>query len=140
MYREFNREGLQSGNSKFMYMIFSSNSFILPKQYIFEVMGKYNGPMAHGLVNIDPMYSLNLGLQKRFLSNSLTAKVSFDDVFNTFHNRAKAKYDNIDLVTKNTWSSQRLNISLSYRFGSKNVKQARQRTISSEEEQSRTSK
>lgn len=140
MYNEYSRGGQLSGNSKFMYMIYSSNSFILPQQYIFEVMGKYNGPMAYGLINIDPMYSLNLGLQKKFINNKLTAKVSFDDVFNTFNNRATGKYDNLDFVSKNRWASQRLNISLSYRFGSKDVKQARQRSTSSEEEQGRTGK
>jgi len=140
MYNEYSRDNGQSGNSKLMYLLYSSNSFLLPKQYTFEVMVKYNSDMAYGLINVEPMYCLNLGLQKKFFNNKLNAKVSFDDVFNTFNNRATAKYDNMDLFSKSTWSSQRIGISLTYRFGSSDVKQARQRSTSSDDEQSRTGK
>lgn len=140
MYNKYSRDNGLSGNSKFMYQIYSSNSFLLPKQYTFEVMVKYNSDMVFGLFNVDPMYSLNLGLQKKFFNNKLNAKVSFDDVFNTFNNKATAKYDNIDIYSKSKWSSQRIGITLSYRFGSKDVKQARQRSTSSEDEQNRTGK
>lgn len=138
MYNDYKRGNQQSGNSKLMYMIYSSNSFILPKQYIFEVMGTYNSAMAYGLIDLKPRYGVNIGLQKKFLDNKLTAKVSVDDVFKTINSKAIAKYDGMDLYTKSTWASQRISLSLTYRFGSKDVKAARQRSTSSEEELNRT--
>lgn len=140
MYSKYSRGGRTLSNSKLMYFIYSSNSFILPKQYIFELMFKYNSAMAYGLNDLEPTYSLNVGLQKRFLGNRLSAKLSFDDVFNTFYTRARVKYDNIDLYNKEVNSTQRINMSLTYRFGSNEVKQARQRSTSSEEEMNRTGK
>jgi len=140
MYNDYKRDSKGSGNSKLMYMIYSSNSFILPKQYIFEVMGTYNSAMAYGLIDIKPRYAVNIGLQKKFLDNKLTAKFSFDDVFKTVNSKAVAKYDGMDLYTKSTWASQRISLSLTYRFGSKDVKAARQRSTSSEEELNRTGK
>jgi hypothetical protein len=138
MYNDYKRGNQQSGNSKLMYMIYSSNSFILPKQYIFEIMGTYNSAMAYGLIDLKPRYGVNIGLQKKFLDNKLTAKVSVDDVFKTINSKAIAKYDGMDLYTKSTWASQRISLSLTYRFGSKDVKAARQRSTSSEEELNRT--
>lgn len=140
MYSKYSRGGRELSNSKLMYFIYSSNSFILPKQYIFELMFKYNSAMAYGLNDLEPTYSLNVGLQKRFLGSRLSAKLSFDDVFNTFYTRARVRYDNIDLYNKEVNSTQRINLSLTYRFGSNNVKQARQRSTSSEEEMNRTGK
>ena len=140
MYNEYSRGNNQTGNSKAMCQLYSSNSFILPQQYIFEVMARYQSPMAYGMIDIDSQYSINIGVQKRFLKNKLSARISLDDVFNTINNKAWAKYDNMDLYNYNKWSSRRLNLSLTYRFGSKDVKQARQRSTSSEEEQGRTGK
>jgi 5-hydroxyisourate hydrolase-like protein (transthyretin family) len=140
MYSEYSRGAQEANNSKLMYIIYSSNSFILPQKYIFEIMLKYNSAMVYGLNDLEPTYSLNIGLQKKFLSNRLSAKLSFDDVFNSYKIRARVKYDNINLFNREANSTQRINLSLTYRFGSNDVKQVRQRSTSSEEEMNRTGK
>jgi hypothetical protein len=140
MYNSYNRGEGKSGNSKLMYMIYSSNSFILPKSYVFEVMLRYNSPMAYGMIDLKSQSSVNIGLQKKLLAGKITLKASADDIFKTMNSRARANYDGMNLYTKSEWTSQRINLSVVYRFGSKDVKQARQRSTSSEEEQNRTGK
>lgn len=136
-YKEYGRGGDQSGKSTFMYLLQSTSSFILPKQYTFEVSGWYRSPTVYGMMDLDPQYIVNVGVQKKFLNDRLSVKVSFDDVFHTMENKSWARYDNMDISFYNRWDSQRLNLSLSYRFGSKDVKQSRQRTIGADEEQKR---
>lgn len=138
MYKEYSRGEGKSGNSKFTYMIYSSNSFMLPKSYIFEIMFRYNSPMAWGLVDTKSQSAVNIGIQKKLFDGKLTLKASADDIFKTMYSRAYARYDGMNLFTKSEWTSQRINFSVTYRFGSNDVKQSRQRTTSSEEEQSRT--
>ena len=137
-YKEYSRASNQSGNSSIMYQFYSSNSIILPKQLIFEVMGWYRSATAYGMIDMDAQYIVNLGIQKKFLNEQLSLRVGFDDVFHTIDNKSWARYDNMDIYYFNKWDSQKVNISLTYRFGSKDVKQARQRTTSLEEEQKRT--
>jgi hypothetical protein len=138
IYNEYSRASNQSGNSSVMYQFYSSNSIILPKQCIFEVMGWYRSATASGMMDMDAQYIVCLGIQKKFLNEQLSLRVGFDDVFHTINNKSWAKYDNMDIYYFNKWDSQKVNISLTYRFGSKDVKQARQRTTSLEEEQKRT--
>lgn len=137
-YKEYSRENNQSGNSSLMYQFYSSNSIILPKLCIFEVMGWYRSATVYGMMDMDAQYIVNLGIQKKFLNEQLSLRVGFDDVFHTIDNKSWARYDNMNIYYVNKWDSQKVNISLTYRFGSKDVKQARQRTTSLEEEQKRT--
>ena len=137
-YNEYSRTSNQSGNSSVMYQFYTSNSIILPKQCIFEVMGWYRSATAYGMIDMDAQYIVNLGIQKKFLGEQLSLRVGFDDVFHTIDNKSWARYDNMNIYYLNKWDSQKVNISLTYRFGSKDVKQARQRTTSLEEEQKRT--
>jgi hypothetical protein len=96
--------------------------------------------MAYGMIDLKSQSSVNIGLQKKLLAGKITLKASADDIFKTMNSRARANYDGMNLYTKSEWTSQRINLSVVYRFGSKDVKQARQRSTSSEEEQNRTGK
>ena len=64
-------------------------------------------------------------------------KVSFDDIFNTMRNKASANYDNIHVWSHTKWSSQRIGINFSYRFGKTNMKPSRQRRSGLEDESNR---
>lgn len=128
---------LDQTNSKLSVNLSSTNSFMLPKQLTLEVMAWYQSPQAYGMFQIEDMYSVNLGLQKTFLEGKARVKVSFDDIFNTMENRAKAKYDNINVSSHNTWSSQRIGINFSYRFGKTDMKPSRQRRAGLEDESNR---
>lgn len=124
-------------NSKLSTNISSTNSFILPKKFTLELMAWYQSPLAYGMFQIKDMWSLNLGIQRSFLNNKARVKVSFDDVFNTMKNQASAKYDNVDVKSRNTWSSQKVGITFSYRFGKTDMKPSRQRSVGLEDEKNR---
>lgn len=128
---------LDQTNSKLSVNISSSNSFILPKKYTLELMAFYQSPLAYGMFQIEDMYSINLGIQKSFMDGKARVKVSFDDIFNTMRNKASANYDNIHVWSHTKWSSQRIGINFSYRFGKTNMKPSRQRRSGLEDESNR---
>ena len=71
---------LQAGS----YSFFQQHTFNLGKKWKGEISGWYSGPGVWGGVFLyDPSYSLNFGLQRRFLSDKLNVRVSANDV--TYH-------------------------------------------------------
>ena len=124
-------------NSKLSFNVSSNNSFILPKKFTFEVMGWFRSSQVYGMFRMNEMYAVNIGLQKTFLQDKARVKVSFDDVFGTMENRARANYDNINVRSHNSWSSQRVGVTFSYRFGKSDLKPSRQRRAGLEDESNR---
>lgn len=126
-------------NSKLSTYINSSNSIILPKGFTFEVMGWYQSPLAYGMFQVKEQYSVNLGIQKAFLSGKARVKLSVDDIFDTMRSRVTSKYGNLNFNAYHKWNSQKVGISFSYRFGKDNLKPSRQRRTGLEDESRRVS-
>jgi hypothetical protein len=124
-------------NSKLTAYASSTNSFMLPKSFTLELMGWYQTPGVFGMFQMKDMYSVNLGVQKSFLAGKARVKVSFDDIFNSMKNRVTSKYDNVNFRALNSWSSQKVGISFSYRFGKDDLKPSRQRRSGLDDESRR---
>lgn len=117
-----------------------SNSFTLPYKIGLELSGNYMSKQLIGNFTIKPRYSIDLGMQVRVLNDKGTVRASFSDIFNTSSFGAYSKYGNIDLDVNNRFETQRVNISFNYRFGKSEFKTRANRSTSSSEEQSRSSK
>ena len=124
-------------NSKLTARITSVNSFTLPKKLVLELTGWYMSPFAWGMFKLQSMWMVNLGVQKSFMEDKLTVKLSVYDVFNSMQNVGTAKYDNVDLYTKNRWKSQRVSVNFTYRFGKSDLKPSRKRSSGMDDEQNR---
>lgn len=118
----------------------SVNSFTLPADYSIEVSGFYESKMLYGVFEVQPQYFVDLGVQKNFMNKKATVKLSVRDIFKTLDSKVRAKYDNVDLINHNTWSSQAIALNFSYRFGSDKVKPSRQHSTGIDDEQGRVGK
>lgn len=128
---------LSQSNSKLSANISTMNSFMLPKKFTFDILTWYQSQMVYGMFQMKDMWAMNVGIQKTFLNDNLRIKLSVDDIFNSLHSRALAIYDNVNLRSRNTWSSQRVGLNITYRFGKSNMKPSRHRNSGSEDEMNR---
>ncbi|MGC9151607.1 MAG: outer membrane beta-barrel protein [Microbacter sp.] len=117
-----------------------SNAFTLANDWSAEVSGQYASKQLWGNFILQPQYQVNVGLQKRLLKNRMIVKVSVDDLFNTFKGGAVVKYNEINMNIVNRWDSRKLNVSLSYHFGTDNFKTRANRLTASSEEERRSAK
>ena len=64
-------------------------------------------------------------------------KLNLNDILNTQRNRGSTTYSNMNFNFMNKWESRVVNFSLSYRFGSNDVKPERRRSTGLESEANR---
>jgi hypothetical protein len=138
-YNKYERKDLSGNMSKEQssFCINSINTFMLPKSYSIELSGFYNSKMVYGLFEIEDQYSVDLGVQKTFVNNKATIKLSARDILGTLKSKAFVKYDNINLISRNSWDSQKVSLTFSYRFGQDDLKPSRQRSTGMDEQRNR---
>jgi iron complex outermembrane recepter protein len=113
----------------FNWNVFQQSTISLARGWKAEVSGWYSGPGVWGGVFLsDPMYSLDLGLQKKFFNEQLALRLSVSDVtyqawwsgyslFNGLRSAGSGKYD-----------SRAVTLNVNYNFGNQNVKSRERRT------------
>ncbi|MCR6719678.1 MAG: outer membrane beta-barrel family protein [Chitinophagaceae bacterium] len=115
----------------------TNNTFTFKKGWSAELTANLNTGNQYGFMIFDPQWALGVGAQKNILKNKGTLRFSFTDIFWTNLPKAVITYDNY--VEK--WNAKRetrvATLSFSYRFGGKNVLQARRRALGSDEERRR---
>lgn len=120
------------------YNIYQQHTFNLPKGFRAEVSGWFSGPgIWGGVFEYDTSWSLNLGLQKKFLNDQLNVRLSAEDIFFETGWSGFSDFNGLYGEGNGVWDSQRVSLSMSYNFGNQNVKRSRNRRTGLEEESSR---
>ena len=123
-----------------IFNIFQQHTFKLGKGYTGELSGFYNTPSIwQGTFKTSSMWGVDAGLLKTILKGQGTLKVAVSDIFKTMQWTAKSEFAGQVLDGGGGWESRLFKINFSYRFGSSEVKAARQRKTSQEEENQRVS-
>ena len=141
MYKEVNSD--LDGAMQFKRWSYSANlntNFTLPYLVEMEVSGNYSSKQLIGNFIFKPMYSVNIGFQKKVLKDKGVLRLSVNDIFHTGGNGAYSKYDNIDIDVSNKFDSRKLNLTFSYRFGKDHFSTRSNRSTASSEEESRSGK
>ena len=119
------------------YNIFQPHTITLPKGFVGEVSGWFSGPgIWGGVFKYDTSWSLNLGLQKRFLNDKLNVKLSAQDIFNQAFWSGSAEFNGLISNGRGEWDARKVAVSISYNFGNDKVK-SRKRTTGLEDEAGR---
>jgi iron complex outermembrane recepter protein len=126
-------------NTSFMSVnIYAQNTIKLPKTYTIELSGWFNsGGVWSGSYKTEPTASVDLGLQKKLLSDQATLKVSVTDIFFTAPWRSVNTYAGIVSRARGNWESRQFRVAFTWRFGNKQMKNTRQRSTGSESEMKR---
>jgi hypothetical protein len=124
----------------FALSFFMQNSFKLGKGWTGEVSGFYNSPSIwQGTFKMNAMYSIDGGLQKTILKGKGTVKATVSDIFKTLKFKGETEFTGQRNVASGNWESRQFKLNFSYRFGSMQVKAARQRKTGLEDENKRAS-
>ncbi|MBK7427113.1 MAG: TonB-dependent receptor [Saprospiraceae bacterium] len=127
-----NRAEYENGSTininAFTYNIFLQNTFTIPGDWKLELSGFYNGPgVWEGVMLTDPIYAVNVGIQKRFL-DKLNVRLNCSDIFFTNQWSGTMNFNGLVGDMNGGWDSRRINLSISYDFGNQNVKARKRQT------------
>lgn len=122
----------------FSYQLYVQNTFKLDNKWTAELSGLYLSPFIwQGVFKGKAMSFVDLGLQRSVLKGKGTVKASVSDIFNTMRFRGTSDYAGTYTKVDARWESRQFKLNFTYRFGSAQVKAARQRKTAAEDETNR---
>ena len=111
-------EGSELHLNRWQYSITMQNYFRLPWQLKGELTAVYNSRRLAGINEIAKSSGgIDLGLQRIFLNNRLTATLSFTDIFHTQRWDSESHLPNLDLYVYGNSESRQVKLNLTYQFG-----------------------
>ena len=118
--------------------LYMTQSFILGDGFTGEISGFYNAPgVWGGTFKSAALGNLDLGIQKTLFKGAGNIKFSYTDLLNTLHFTGTSDFGGAYIHVAGHWESQQFRTTFTYRFGNNQVKAARQRKTSIEEENKR---
>ncbi len=118
---------------------YMQNSFKLSKTLTAELSGFYNSPSVWmGSFKSKSIYSIEAGIQKTVFKGKGNIKAAVGDVFNSLKFRGDSDFAGQQNTFYGKPESRQFKLSFSMRFGSAQIKAARQRKSGVEEETKRT--
>ena len=123
----------------FALSFYMQNTFNLGKGFKAEVSGFYASPTIwQGTFKSIAMYTIDGGLQKNILKGKGMLKASVSDIFHLMKWKGSTGFSGQFNEASGRWESRQFKLNFTYRFGNAQVKAARQRKSSIEEENKRT--
>ncbi|MEP7252891.1 MAG: TonB-dependent receptor [Ginsengibacter sp.] len=120
------------------FSIYSQQTFSVKKGPTFELSGFFNSPTVWGgTFKSKSLGFIDVGVQQKVFKGAGNIKVAFTDVFKTLQWKGISDFAGSHLEASGRFESQQLKVTFSYRFGNSQVKAARQRKASAEEENKR---
>ncbi|RXK83969.1 TonB-dependent receptor [Filimonas effusa] len=131
-------EGRTVDLSAFNALLYMQHSYKFTKDITGEVSGFYNSPsIFQGTFKSRKMWGVDVGAQYSFMKGNMTLKATVSDVFQTMRWWGESDFAGQWVRANGGWESRLLKLNLSWRFGSSQVKAARQRKMATEEENKR---
>ncbi|MBL7700154.1 MAG: TonB-dependent receptor [Chitinophagaceae bacterium] len=122
----------------YAYNLFMQNSAKLGKGWTAEVGGWYSSPSIwQGTFKTKSIWSVDAGIQKAMMKGKGNLKVSVSDVFQTMRWSGLSDFAGQVLNSNGGWESRQFKVNFTYRFGNIQVKAARQRKTSLDDESQR---
>lgn len=113
----------------FTYNIYAQNTIDLPWKLKGEISGWYNGPgVWGGVFEYESSWSLNFGLQRKFLKDKMNVRLTVNDVFYETGWDGISEFNGLVSEGSGRWDSRRAALSISYDFGNENVKSRKRKT------------
>lgn len=103
------------------------NTFNFTQTFSGELSGNYRARELYAYENVDPIWFLNIGLQKKFLNNNAIVKLNYTDVFFTNKVKATTTFDNYVETFHVMRDTRVATISFTYKFGKNSIAPAHRR-------------
>ncbi|RZL47304.1 MAG: hypothetical protein EOP00_12340 [Pedobacter sp.] len=132
-----NLMGMPFNSGKLSYIINSSHTFNISPSINAELAMDYHSAQVYGTYAVKPLYGIDFGISKSFAAKRANVKFAINDVFNMRKANIKSAILLQDYQLSQKQESRIFRLSFSYNFGSSSIKAARERSKSSDTEQSR---
>lgn len=124
-------------NNSFGFNATMFNNFSLPKSLSIDVFMIYAAPFASTVFKYKNSSFINIGFHMPVLKGKGTLNLFVSDIFKTARTNYSTRQNGINLTYNRVYDDRYGNISLNYRFGSKKLKQVRERKTGIETEKTR---
>ncbi|MBN3581128.1 TonB-dependent receptor [Algoriphagus aestuarii] len=112
-----NVEGRDLSNENFSWTISLLGNILVPKWFSVQLQGNYRGPIVLPQGQIEPQYTLNVGMRKNLFNNKATLSLNVSDIFNTRNFRITTEDQRFTQFRKFQRESRIGTLSFTYRFG-----------------------
>lgn len=117
---------------------YAEQNFKLPHGFGLQISGWFNSRAFWGTLRSEAQGALDVGLQKKVLKDKGQLRLRVGDVLGTAGWRAQSPFTpGLRMTGIGNWESQTVTLNFTYRFGSNEVKAARQRKTGLEDEKNR---
>ncbi|MEL6636986.1 MAG: TonB-dependent receptor [Bacteroidota bacterium] len=132
-------EGTPVRQTALSYNFNTNQTFKLPRDFSFEASAFYNSAGIFGRARYQPIWGVNVGLQKRLANNQGTLRFNVADLFNSIVFRVGTDLPELGFTTNRRFDFSQRTFRLSYSrtFGNNKLKASRRRGTGSEEERGR---
>ncbi len=131
-----NLSGTPLNSGRVAYDCNATSNFQLQHGYSAELSFYYQSSMIYGYYDLVPVWSANIGGQKKLFKNKATLKISFTDIFWTNKPGATIAFTNFTEVWSSRRDSRVGNLTFIYRFG-KTTAGSKRHSSGAEQEKSR---
>lgn len=120
---------------------YSEHTIQLGKGWSGQFSGWFNSPgLWGGVMKMKAQGMMDVGVQKKLWNDKATVKLTFGDVFNTSQWSGVGIVDAYKINIRGGWEGQVARLNFTYRFGSNEIKSARDRKTGLEDEKNRIKK
>ena len=117
---------------------YSEQTVKLPKGFSIQLSGWYNSRAFWGTLRSKPQGAMDFGIQKKLFDGKGDLRLRFGDILHTAGWGGENLFTpNLRMTASGRWESRTVTLNFSYRFGSSEVKEARQRKTGLEDEKNR---
>jgi hypothetical protein len=114
------------------------NTFKLSKTINAELTGFYNSPTIwQGTFKSRAIYGIDGGFTKTIFKGNGTVRAVVTDMFKLLKFKGESNFTGVTNIASGNWESRQFKLNFTYRFGSNQVKAARQRKTGLDEENKR---
>lgn len=121
--------------SRPMFYAYSYNAFRIPKIVNLEVTFQYVSGGAEGYFEFKPFYTLGASLERKFLDDKLSVRLSFDDILYSYVERGNALVTAFDIDYTNLYDTRYVRLALRYNFGELKAPGLKDRSVNKAEMQ-----
>jgi hypothetical protein len=111
----------------------SNNTFTLGKSWSAELNSWFSSDQRYGYMYLQPMYAINIGLQKQLWNKTATLKVSATDLLRAQNPTGITEFSNYREAFIVTRDTRTINCSFVYRFGNSKIQRMRREGGADEE-------
>ncbi|MDB4927455.1 outer membrane beta-barrel protein [Mucilaginibacter sp.] len=102
-----------------------------------QLTGKYETPNFYGIGQIKANYRVDAGISKQLFNKNGTLRLTINDIFNTYRDRAVVNYQNLNMTIYDKIETRVIRLGFTYRFGNTSLKGTTRHSAGNEDEQKR---